>query len=78
MFRRTRIPPLILSAALAAVPLHAQERPAPRDTAVDTTLAVTVVGRDELRDAPGSRVDQALQAVPGVLAPNSAPSADSA
>ncbi|HEU4885606.1 MAG TPA: TonB-dependent receptor [Longimicrobium sp.] len=35
---------------------------------LDVPLAVTVVGREELRDAQGNRVDQALRTVPGVLA----------
>lgn len=35
---------------------------------LDVPLAVTVVGRDELQDAAGNRVDQALRTVPGVLA----------
>jgi iron complex outermembrane receptor protein len=35
---------------------------------LDVPLAVTVVGRQDLRDAPGNRVDQALRTVPGVLA----------
>lgn len=35
---------------------------------LDVPLAVTVVGRQELRNAQGNRVDQALRTVPGVLA----------
>lgn len=35
---------------------------------LDVPLAVTVVGREELQDAQGNRVDQALRTVPGVLA----------
>jgi iron complex outermembrane receptor protein len=35
---------------------------------LDVPLAVTVVGREELRSAQGNRVDQALRTVPGVLA----------
>lgn len=35
---------------------------------LDVPLAVTVVGREALRDAVGNRVDQALRSVPGVLA----------
>lgn len=35
---------------------------------LDVPLAVTVVGREEMRDAAGNRVDQALRTVPGVLA----------
>jgi iron complex outermembrane receptor protein len=39
-------------------------------------LAVTVIGRDELRDAQGNRVDQALRTVPGVLAQSRAGGGD--
>ncbi|HEX6036936.1 TonB-dependent receptor, partial [Longimicrobium sp.] len=35
---------------------------------LDVPLAVTVVGREALRDRVGNRVDQALRGVPGVLA----------
>jgi iron complex outermembrane receptor protein len=35
---------------------------------LDVPLAVTVVGREELQDAQGNRIDQALRGVPGVLA----------
>jgi iron complex outermembrane receptor protein len=35
---------------------------------LDVPLAVTVVGREDLQDAVGNRVDQALRTVPGVLA----------
>ena len=35
---------------------------------LDVPLAVTVVGREELRSAQGNRVDQTLRTVPGVLA----------
>lgn len=35
---------------------------------LDVPLAVTVVGRREMEDAAGNRVDQALRTVPGVLA----------
>jgi iron complex outermembrane recepter protein len=35
---------------------------------LDVPLAVTVVGRREMEDAQGNRVDQALRTVPGVLA----------
>ena len=43
---------------------------------LDVPLAVTVVDRRELRDAPGQRVDEALRAVPGVLAQSRAGGSD--
>lgn len=43
---------------------------------LDVPLAVTVVGREELGDAQGNRVDQALRTVPGVLAQSRAGGGD--
>ena len=43
---------------------------------LDVPLAVTVVSGDDLRGAAGSRVDQALRAVPGVLAQSRAGGGD--
>lgn len=43
---------------------------------LDVPLAVTVVGREELQDAQGNRVDQALRTVPGVLAQSRAGGGD--
>ncbi|HEX6370516.1 MAG TPA: TonB-dependent receptor [Longimicrobium sp.] len=43
---------------------------------LDVPLAVTVVGREELREAQGNRVDQALRTVPGVLAQSRAGGGD--
>ena len=43
---------------------------------LDVPLAVTVVGREELRQAQGNRVDQALRTVPGVLAQSRTGGAD--
>jgi iron complex outermembrane recepter protein len=50
---------------LPAVTVTATRGPA---RILDVPLAVTVVGRQELQDAVGNRVDQALRTVPGVLA----------
>lgn len=43
---------------------------------LDVPLAVTVAGREELQRAAGNRVDQALRAVPGVLAQSRAGGSD--
>ncbi len=62
---RDTVPDTAAVVHLPTVTVAATREPA---RILDVPLAVTVVGRQDLQDVPGNRLDQALRTVPGVLA----------